>query len=418
MAYRRNTIYIIIALSLLTGAISGRAFYFKIGYVFGALLIFSLVYSWMSVNWLNIGRQTYVRRIQVGQVFEEEFGVINRSIVPKLWLEVRDHSTLPNHQSSQVVPLMMHRQAYDWRVRTLCTRRGQFTLGPMTVNSGDPFGLYQFPRHIASTSSIMVYPQTFPIYDFATPSGAQMGGNAVRRLSYEVTPHAAGVREYAPGDSFKRIHWRSSARRGKLFVKEFEMDPLGDVWMFLDLSRDSLVERPSVYGGGIDSTVNLPPSTEEYGIAVAASLAQHFITSSRTVGFLSYTPHRRYVAPDRGDRQLTDILEVLATAHSTSNVPLRQMLSLEAPHITKGSTVIVITSSTDTSWLTEAHIQSRRGVVMITVLIDPASFGLQGLDIDMLRREIEVAGVTTYTVRQGQSITHALSYGLNSNGHG
>lgn len=410
MSRRRNIIFLLSIIALAAGTLSGRGFLYKIGYVFIGLTLISLVYSWFSVNWLSMGRNTYSRRIQVGQIFEEHLMVSNQSFMPKLWLEVRDHSTLPNHRVSHVVPLLNFRGHYRWGTETVCVRRGQFTLGPITIVGGDPFGLYQFPRHIATTSNIIVYPKTYPIYDFTTPTGALTGGQAVRRLSYEITPHAAGIREYAPGDSIKRIHWKSSARRNKLFVKEFEMDPLGDVWIFLDLSRESVVARPSAYSHTDHRT--LPPSTEEYAISIAGSLAQYFISHSRTVGFMTYTPHREYIAPDRGDRQLTDILEVLATASSQTDISLGQMLALEAPHITKGSTVVLVSSSTNLNWLTEAHIQSRRGMLVIAVLIDPTSFGMSDVDFDLMRRQVETAGFMTYVVKQGDDLSTALSYEL------
>jgi uncharacterized protein (DUF58 family) len=47
----------------------------------------------------------------------------------------------------------------------------------------------------------------------------------------------ASVRDYAPGDSFNRIHWPSTARTGQLIVKEFELDPMADIWLFLDLEK-------------------------------------------------------------------------------------------------------------------------------------------------------------------------------------
>jgi hypothetical protein len=58
-------------------------------------------------------------------------------------------------------------------------------------------------------------------------SGLLSGGEALRRRTHYVTTNASGVRDYAPGDSFSRIHWRSTARRNRLIVKEFELDPFG-----------------------------------------------------------------------------------------------------------------------------------------------------------------------------------------------
>jgi uncharacterized protein (DUF58 family) len=412
MSQRRNAVYVVLILSLIGSYFRGDFFY-NIACVFGALLIGSLIFSWTSINWLRIGRQTHVRRVQVGQIFDENFAVRNTGLLPKLWLEVRDHSDLPHHNSSQVIPFLMPQGSYRWQVRTLCTMRGQFTLGPMTITSGDPFGFFLYPRHIATTSNIIVYPVTVPIYEFATPIGALSGGQAIRRRTYDVTPNAAGIREYAPGDSLNRIHWKSTARRNKLLVKEFEEDPLGDVWLFVDLSRESLVERPSAWSGGEFSygqTPRLPASTEEYCIATAASIAQYFIEKRRSVGFLSYTPYRDYIAPDRGDRQLTDILEILAVAKSETNLTLQQLLSLEAAHLTRGTTLVLVTASLQVGWASVAHIQIRRGLAVIAVMIDPTSFGLKGVSFEMIRQQVELAGVQVYPVRQDDDLTAALSY--------
>jgi uncharacterized protein (DUF58 family) len=339
--------------------------------------------------------------------------VRNAGILPKLWLEIRDHSTLPNHLASHVVPTLMPRRRYRWETHTVCSRRGEFTLGPMTIVSGDPFGLFQFPRKIAAMSTIIVYPPTVPIHRFATPIGTLSGGEAVRRRTHFVTTNASGVRDYEPGDSFNRIHWRSTARRDALIVKEFELDPLADVWIFLDLSKDSLVERPQAKadsGPFYGHTLSLPPSTEEYGITIAASLAQYFVTRGRALGFLTHSPYREIVQPDRGPRQLTRILEILAVARSETDLSLHQMLTLEANYLTRGTTLIVVTASQDERWATEAHTLSRRGIRVICILIDPRSFGAAPQNATYIHQMIESAGAVAYTIRQDDDLTTALSY--------
>jgi uncharacterized protein (DUF58 family) len=65
----------------------------------------------------------------------------------------------------------------------------------------------------------------FNIHSFPLPSGLLSGGEALRRRTHQITPNAAGVRDYAPGDPLNRIHWISTARRRRLMVKEFELDP-------------------------------------------------------------------------------------------------------------------------------------------------------------------------------------------------
>jgi len=415
MPNRRNVFYALIILFLVMGVISERVFFYNLAYVLGAILVAAFIWSWMSVNWLSISRVTHARRAQVGRPLDEVFHVRNTGIFPKLWLEVRDHSTLPNHHASHVVPTLGPRRGYTWEAHTICIRRGEFVLGPMTLASGDPFGLFQFPRRIAAQSKIIVYPLTVPIHRFATPIGTLSGGEAVRRRAHFITTNAAGVRDYHPGDSFNRIHWRRSAHRDRLLVKEFELDPLADVWIFLDLSQQSLVERITARSGSdiqlyYGPPAALPPSTEEYGVTIAASLARYFVDKGRALGFVTYSPHRECIQADRGIRQLTRILEVLALARSETDRTLHQMLALEANYLARDTTAIIITASQDDRWVREAHRLIRRGVRVVCILIDPVSFGAERSQMVRLQSMAETAGALVYTIRQDDDLTAVLSY--------
>ncbi|MCC6803114.1 MAG: DUF58 domain-containing protein, partial [Anaerolineae bacterium] len=380
MPNRRNAIYGLLIIILLTGLFTGRAFFFNLAYLLGGLLFVSLLWSLVAVRWIGISRRTRARRAQVGRSLDEAFVVQNRALLPKLWLEIRDESDLPGHRASHVVPALGTRGSYRWYVETPCLVRGEFRLGPMTVISGDPFGLFTAPRRIGATSRIIVYPATVPLSKVELPLGVLSGGDAERRRAHFITTNAAGVREYVSGDSFNRIHWASSARKDRLMVKEFEIDPQADIWMFVDLSRSSLVEDPSLRrfngdGAVIPTSPGIPASTEEYAVVVAASLAQYFIEIERALGFVAYVPHREVYQPERGNKQLLRVLETLAIARSKSVYSLGQMLALETPYLTRGTTLVIVTSSLEPTWIAEAQTLSRRGIRPMCVLIDPSSFG-------------------------------------------
>ncbi|NPV68294.1 MAG: DUF58 domain-containing protein [Anaerolineae bacterium] len=416
MSNRRIAIYILLIAVLLAGLLSGRPIMFTIAYVLGGLLLASFVLSWAGVSWVRIRRRTVARRAQVGNEFGERFEVMNTGLLPKLWLEVLDHSTLPGYHASQVVPALLPKARYRWETRTICTVRGEYQLGPVTVASGDPFGLFRLTRTVAATSKIIVYPATIPIDDFALPSGLLSGGDAQRRRTHFVTTNAAGVRDYAPGDSFNRIHWRSTARKSRLLVKEFELDPLADVWIFLDLSASSLVELPGAraYSAGFDYAVTpfyLPPSTEEYGVIIAASIARHFLDKGRNLGLVTYGPHREVLHADRSQRQLGQILELLAVVKSGSDFDLEHMLSLNTEYLGRGTTVILITADQTEGWVREAHTLSRRGIRLVAVLLDPVSFG-GTVDTTATQARLATFHVPTYVVRAGDDLSAVLSQPL------
>src|SRR5258708_5387121 len=410
MPNRRLAVYALLICCLLVGLGTGKRFFFNLAYVFAGLLIISLVWSWTSVNWVRITRQTRARRAQVGRAFDEHFTVRNGSLVPKIWLEIRDHSDVPGHNPSTVVPFMLPFSTYRWTAQAICVVRGEFTLGPLTLVSGDPFGFYQVIRHIAATSKVLVYPATVPIHSFATPTGLLSGGDAQRQRTHVVTTNAAGIREYAPGDSFNRIHWKSTARPDRLLVKEFELDPLADVWMFLDLSASAVFERPYELESMPINEFFIPPSSVEYAIIAAASLAQYFLMKERALGFVTYNPHRTVYQPDRGNRQLTRILEALAVARPETSITCEQLLALEGHHMARGTTAVVITADPTDQWIPEITLLARRGWRTIAVLLDPQSFGtMEVRSADETRDILEANGVMTYTLHQGANLTAVLS---------
>ena len=412
MPNRRNALYLLAIISLLTGLFTGRADLFNISYLIAAMMLLSLLWTWLSLRGIALRRATRTRRSQVGRVFQESFGVRKTGILPKLWLEINDHSTLPGHFASHVVPTLVGNREYTWDVETVCAVRGEFQLGPMTVVSGDPFGLFHSPRRIGATDRLIVYPMTLEINRVILPVGFLSGGDAQRQLTHQITTNASSIRDYVSGDSMNRIHWRSTARTGNIMVKEFELDPLVDIWLLNDFSSASLSEDASVRrvdrtGNIIPSSTRIPPSTEEYGVIIAASLAKHFLDDERVVGYAAYTPYRQVFQPERGSRQLTRILEALASARSTSNHSLKDVLSLETHLFTRGTSLMIITSTVTQDWIGEAQVLQRRGIRLICVYINPNTFGAKK-DSSAIRGLLQLAKIPTIVISKDDDLAVAL----------
>lgn len=413
MGNRRNSFYVIIILSLLAGLWTGRATFFAVAYLLFGLLFISAIWAAISITGISLVRSTRSRRSQVGHTFVESFHVLNRTFLPKLWIEVNDYSDLPFHQVGRVTPLIPPRSTYSWTVETPCYIRGEFRLGPMRVAAGDPFGLFEPQRMINATERIVVYPQAVPLTQFALPAAALSGGDPQRFITQHITTNAASVRDYVPGDSINRIHWRSTARRGKLIVKEFELDPQVDIWMCVDFSQFSLVEDPmlqrvGMIGSVIYGSTRIPKSTEEYAVVIAASIATYFTEQERTLGFSAYTPHLEVLPPERGQRQLSRILSILAVARSTNPTTLADMLRMQSQNFHRGTTLIIITATLDPAWLTEIQSIKQRGVKPVCVFIDPVSFGGAYPSDDMQQRLLALR-IPTLVIRYGDDLSQQLS---------
>ena len=402
--------------ALIGGLITGRDIWFNLAYLLGLLLIFSFIWAWININWLYLSRRTRTRRTQVGRPLEERFEVRNTSIVPKLWIEVQDLSALPDHYASRVINNLGSRARYSWRTTTICKQRGRYQLGPIQLRTSDPFGLFPMTRDLEQTSHVVVYPMTFDIHRFVLPVGVLSGGDALRRRTHHVTTNASGVRDYVPGDSFGRIHWPSTARRNRLIVKEFELDPLADIWIVPDMASFSHIASPEVQNK-LDNDLpewmimekfKLAETTEEYTVTVAASLAQFFLRQDRAVGMLAYGQSNEILQADRSERQLNRVLETLAVLRAQGRVPLSNVIQAEMHLFPRGATVICITPQTDLDWATVAKQMERRGMRMVTILVNPASFG-GSLSTEPLLGLLQANNLIAYQINAGDNFSAVFS---------
>lgn len=407
--------------SLLAALAIGHPLFFSLSYLFGAILLFSLLWAWLNLHWVRVRRQTHSRHVQVGKFVDERFSVENTGPLPKLWLELKDYSSLPGHRASRVVSNLGGRQHQSWHVRTPCYQRGRYMLGPISITSSDPFGLFLLKKDLPRSfvSHVVVYPLAVDLPFFQPPIGELTGGEAIRRRTHYVTTNVSGVRGYSPGDSFNRIHWPSTARTGHLMVKEFELDPMADIWVFLDMERrvQAGLRSEEIHSPAMPAVhwqklpeFKLPPSTEEYGVAIAASLSKHFIDQNRNVGLLTYANayHREIAQSDRGERQLTRIYEMLAVVQAHGHIPLAEVLATETMRFSRNTTVIVVTPSIDLEWVAAARHLVNRGVRVTAVVIDPGSFGMP---YDSLELEVELTAhyIPHYIVRQDVPLAQALA---------
>jgi uncharacterized protein (DUF58 family) len=408
---RFRVLLLLFAAALFGALQNGRPILWGMAGALFALLVIGVAWAWTGVNWVRVARRTSVRIAQAGQMLEEEFRLTNLSLIPKLWIEVRDQSTLPQHFASRVVGMIGGSQWRGWRARTRCILRGRYHLGPLEVRSGDPLGIYQMRRKIDIVNTLLVYPATYDLRSFPTPATHLPDGDAMRRRTHQITANAAGVRDYVNGDSINRIHWPSSARRQRLMVKEFELDPAADIYIALDLSARAqagaidweALERAAQ----ADAPVVIPASTEEYGVITAATCARYFLNQGREVGLIVQGAHRHTLSAERGDRQLNKIFETLAVLRSDGELPFGRVLAAECISLPRGMTLIAISASLDLEWAAAVQSLARNGLRVVAIFIDSTTFGAQGANAEIIRA-LESSGAVVRVIRCGEPIGEIL----------
>ena len=391
------TIAIVVALvAVATGLATGFWLLFRFAYLIALGL--PLLYLWnrSMIRGLDVEVLRRDRRVSRGHPLRGRLVIRSRSWLPKVWLEVNDQSTLPEHVTNRVVTL--GRNGVDvWHYETPARRRGLYELGPVTVTATDPFGFFRLSRTFGDRIEVLVYPNAPELPSLYVPPASLPGDGRFRRRTHNVTPNVSGLRSYEPGDSFSRVHWPATARTGNLMVKLFELDPVSDIWVLLDLEREVHV------GEGDDGT-------EEAAVMVAASVARYFIGANRSVGLLAYGDDLQVDDPNRGGNHYTRILESLALARAVGEVSLAQLLLEESRKFGRHTTVIAVTPSPRDDWALALTSLASRGVKVAAVLLEGETFGAATSSLDVYGT-LASGGVHTYTVKRQDDLVQVLSAG-------
>jgi uncharacterized protein (DUF58 family) len=181
----------------------------------------------------------------------------------------------------------------------------------------------------------------------------------------------------------RRIHWPTTARRGQLIVKEFDQDPQAEVWIFLDAQRRVQAQKDyDVPAMPLETLLftrkpklSLPPSTLEYEISLAASLAHYFIAQKRAVGMVAQDRTYTVITADRSERQENKILETLAFIEGDGDLSIAALAGAHARLLPKGSTVILLTPTTADDILVVVDDLQRRRLRPVVVLLAAETFG-------------------------------------------
>ncbi len=395
---RRLQGLIIAAILVIAAFSSGDEFLFYLLYLSILVLGGSYVAVRLGLTDLEAGYAVSQLSGHVGDQMRITYTLRNGSRIPKPWLEVHNPTTLPGSLPGRAISLG-GRSERSWLVRAPLSRRGHFRVEPLHIRTGDPFGFFEASATVGQGVSVIVYPKLEPLPAWRLPAASLEGSHASPERTLQTTPLATTVRPYAPGDGMNRIHWRMTARHGEIQVKEFELEQTADAWIILDL------ERAIQTGRGDESTV-------EAAIRVAASVADRAIRDNRAVG-MTINAHRTTVLPaDRGSRQHLKIMQLLAAVDGDGTSPLVETIVATAGRLRRGMTAILVTPSTDGTWIRPIASLRTRGIATVVVAIDAPAF--ERVARTAREREGEILApidpsVEEQRAQRARALRHALS---------
>jgi uncharacterized protein (DUF58 family) len=135
------------------------------------------------------------------------------------------------------VPLLRPGATHHEELLVPARRRGVIAVGPVTTVRGDPIGVLKREVARAEMSQLYVHPITTSIPSTSAGFIKDLEGNPTSHIvNSDISFHA--IREYAPGDAQRQIHWKSTAKTGTLMVRQFEETRRSRLALVLSLRVD------------------------------------------------------------------------------------------------------------------------------------------------------------------------------------
>ena len=350
----------------------------------GLVLAVVLALAWvrLSARPPHVSRHGAIRNVIEGDDVRIDLVVEARSPVPPPTLVAHERPGRLPERRVELYRAGRRRFAGGFELREV--PRGRYAFDTVRLTIEDPFALARASLVQGERQALVVYPRLVSLTRLFSEGRAQAQDGRRLLLRRPTGYELHGVREYVEGESLRNVHWRSTARRGRLMVKELEDAPSDEVAVLLDGDE-------------------LGAAGESFDVAVraAGSILQAHVRRGRRCSLVVNSATRE-VQSVASEGEWHRALELLAGAEPTARTRAFALLQLDGGVVARSLELVVVTSRVDVP-LVDRLVQrslSRRGTSLVYVEATP------GPEPQLLR--LQSAGIPVAVVRPGDDLAEAL----------
>jgi uncharacterized protein (DUF58 family) len=269
--------------------------------------------------------------------------------------------------------------------------RGRYVVEAARATIDDPFGLARSEVALEPGGSLLVYPRLVALDRLFSEHGAnvQDGRRLLLRRPSGFDLHS--VREYERGESLRKVHWKTTARRGQLMVKELEDAPRDEIAILLD------AEAGTTSGGSFDVQVR-----------AAGSILRSHASHGRRAVLAVNSAEPRSVRVSSLDGEWQAALGVLAAVEPDGLRPVVELLARESGPASRALETVVVTSRLSGFLATKLIQRAQSGHGISVVWVDAPSFAGRPTHVEPELLRLQAAGIAVAVVRQGDPLAAVL----------
>lgn len=273
--------------------------------------------------------------------------------------------------------------------------RGRYSFERTTAVLEDPFGMERVVADLSTGGALLVYPRLVELERLFSEAGASDAGGRKLLLRRPSGFDLHSVREYEHGESLRRVHWGTTARRGRLMVKELEDEPRDEVAVLLDAAAGVSAGEP-------------PDSSFDMQVRAAGSILRTHARRGRRVALVLNSAGRETLSLRGEEGDWRGALELLAAAEPNGVTPAASLLG-EGSAAGRALDLAVVTSRLSPELVERivARAGSRRGVSV--VFVDAPSFARRTGPPEPGLLRLQTLGVPVIVLRRGDDLAERLA---------
>ncbi|HET7571860.1 MAG TPA: DUF58 domain-containing protein [Gaiellaceae bacterium] len=362
----------------------------------GLVLAVALAVAWVRVSLRapDVRRHGAGRDVTEGEDVRVDLVLHSRAPLPPPTLVAVERLGRLGEREVELEPVRRGRWAGGYELRSV--PRGRYPFETVSLSVEDPFGLAAASLAVEEPQALVVYPRLVEVRRPFDEGGARLNDGRRLLLRRPSGFELHSVRDYEQGESLRRVHWPSTARRGRLMVKELEDAPRDEVAILLDADAGAVAGEP-------------PDSSFDAAVRAAGSLLLAQVRRGRRSVLVVNSATRETQAVASEGEDWRRALELLAGCEPTGRTPAFALLDASGGAAARALELVVVTARVDAP-LVHRLVQralARRGVALVHV--DAAGFAGAPSRPEPLLLRLQAAGVPVAVVRRGDDLAAALS---------
>lgn len=372
-----------------------------ISFAVAVAVIFITANQWRrhALDNLKYTRRFHYTRGFPGEQTSVRVTVENNKLLPVSWLRTSDawpnavgpedeKILAPSHIQEQGFLVNLYSLRWHERIsrsyNLLLRKRGIYRIGPLTMDTGDMFGLYEQRKEQEQPAYLTVFPEILPLENLLLHAEDPFGERRALKPLFDDPSLPIGIRPYHPEDGFRRIHWPATARTGELQTKVFQPVSARMMVICLNVSTE------------LHFWLGYSPAILEQLVKVSATLAYQGMEDGYAVGLfsngcLAHADQPFRIQPGKSRKQLTILLSALAGVTPYVTTPFETFLVRSMAAIPFGATLVIISALFPES-LQDTLLRLRRyrpNTALISLAVDapPELPGIRVIHLPFLKNE-------------------------------